>query len=33
MKMSVSQFTDSFKDIKSIISNDTKTEPMYLYEG
>ena len=33
VKSSISQFTNEIKDVKSIITNDTKTEPMYLYEG
>ncbi|PHK50916.1 signal peptide peptidase SppA [Staphylococcus edaphicus] len=33
VKSSIAQFTNEFKDVKAIITNDTKTEPMYLYEG
>jgi len=32
-KSNISQFTNELKDVKSIIKNDSKAEPMYLYEG
>ncbi|MCD8878888.1 signal peptide peptidase SppA [Staphylococcus kloosii] len=32
-KSTVKQFRSDIKDIKSVITNDSKTKPMYLYEG
>ncbi|SCS30788.1 signal peptide peptidase SppA [Staphylococcus caeli] len=32
-KSNISQFTNELKDVKSIFKNDSKAEPMYLYEG
>lgn len=32
-KANIAQLKNEYKEIKSIIKNDTKTEPMYLYEG
>ncbi|MDH9160829.1 signal peptide peptidase SppA [Staphylococcus succinus] len=32
-KTNLTHFTNEFKSLKSVINNDTKTRPMYLYEG